>query len=170
MTQRKELLKIGAKLELCGELDAAAEVYRRYVEEGARLSDGTDALCLLYGEEAYSQPITSYRRAAECAFIGECAKKLIELMRGNFPDVGPFETPTGMKRPDAAVVAFFEWLTKRRSIGVDDYKTLKKAKNAFAKSGKLSIEATPSVSRRTLEEVVCDLVCGATKVVDKRLR
>ena len=170
MTKHKELLKIGARLELCGEWENAATAYEKYVRECARLSDGADALCLLYGEGAYDEPIRSYRRAAECAFIAECAKKLIQLIRGNFPDIGAFETPTGTKRPDGSAVAFFEWLTKRRGVSADDYKILKKAKAVFAKTGKILVEVSSAVARRTVEEVVCDLVCGSTKVTEKRLR
>lgn len=165
----EELLKIGAKYELCGETESASEIYFTYVKEEALLSDGTDALEALYGRKVYDEPIRSYRQAAEYGFIATCAKKLMETVRGKFPEEGCFETPTGTKKTDAGAFAFFEWLAKNKTVRVDDYKILKKAKASFDKSQKIAVEVSSSVARRRLEEVVYDLVNGNTKAVDKKL-
>lgn len=170
LTDNKELLSVGAKLELCGEWENAAEVYLTCVRETAALSDGTDALEFLYGRRVYDEPIRTYSKAAEYAFIAACSKKLVELIRGKFPNGNCFETPSGAKSTDAAMLAFFEWLTKRREPQNDDYKILKKAKASLDKKDKVLVEVSASVARRNLAEVVSDLVNGGTKVVEKKLK
>ena len=169
-TDTKELLAIGAKLELCGEKDSAAEVYTTCIREAAALSDGFDALEFLYGRKVYNEPIKTYAKAAEYAFMAACAKRLVELMRGKFPDAGCFEMPSGANRSDAAVLAFFQWLTKSKTPQTADYKILKKAKDSFEKKDKIVIETSDIVSRRRLENVIFGLVNGETRVVGKKLQ
>ena len=166
----KDLLSLGMKLEMCGDWDSAADVYFACVKKEARLSVGGDVLEYLYGYSVYDEPIQTYAKAVEYLFIAACAKRLVEIIEGKFPEAGCFQTPSGTEKSDDALIDFFNWLTKPRKVQTADYIKLKKAKDSLEKRDKILVEVSTAVARRTLATVVLDLVNGNTRVIGKKLQ
>ena len=166
----KDLLSLGMKLEMCGEWDSASDVYFACVKKEAKLSFGGDALEYLYGRSVYDEPIRTHAKAVEYLFIATCAKRLVEVIEGKFPESGCFQTPSGTEKTDDALVDFFNWLTKSREVQTSDYIKLKKAKDSLEKRNKILVEVSAAVARRPLATVVLDLVNGNTRVIGKKLQ
>lgn len=170
MEKNKQLLVLGAKLEMCAEYKNAARVYEEYVRSVAKLSEYEDALEKIYGYNVYRNGISGYAEAIAWASVAVCAKELIKLMRSKFPEDSAWQNPNKDHPANDEIIDFFEWLGTERRVDSMHYDILKRAKRAFTDSANICIEASGSVQRLTLMDAVSDAVSGSIKVIDRKLR
>ena len=151
LQDKKELIELGAKLELSGRTEVAAELYLTYVKELARYSDGQDVLEWLYGPKVYKNPPAHYTAAVEWGFIALAAVSLLDTVRARFPS-SDFTTETG--RVDSAVSAFFTWQMGASAPHSADIDFISRMQKHIEKKDKVVLERSSTAARKTLENVI----------------
>ena len=162
----KETVELGAKLELAGRTESAAELYLAYVRSLARLDDGQDVLEWIYGPEVYSAPPVRYADAIEWGFIALAAATLFDVVRARFPS-SDWTVETG--RVDSAVSAFFTWQSGASLPRSEDYAYISRMKAYLEKKDKVVLARSSTASRKTLENAIKSVGAGKTRYEDGKL-
>ena len=169
LRKNEELLRFGARLELCEEWDNAASVYEMYVRDAARIpSTGDDVMMLLYGENLYCTVIRTYREALEYATVAACAVRMMQLVINQYAnaDWNAVCTPSSV---DLAAHDFFKWLASHGKPSIRDCEPILGMTALLEKNQKIKIQVSPSVDSRSLDRVIADVASGSTRYTDKRL-
>ena len=169
LRRNEELLRFGARLELCEEWENAARVYEMYVRDAAKVpSTGEDVMKLLYGENLYNTPIRTYRDAVEYATVAACAVRMMQLVLNYYAnaDWNADCTPSSM---DLAAHDFFTWLSAHGRPNSRDCASILGMTALLEKNQKIKIQVSPSVDNRSLDRVIADVARGSTRYSDKRL-
>ena len=166
MRDNKEVIELGAKLELAGRTEAAAELYLTYVKSLARLDDGQDVLEWIYGPNVYSQPPVRYAAAVEWGFIALAAATLFDVVRSRFPS-SDWTVENG--RVDSAVSAFFTWQASASFPCSEDYEYISRMKSYLEKKDKVVLARSSTAARKTLENTIKSVGAGKTRYEDGKL-
>ncbi len=169
LRRNEELLRFGARLELCEEWENAARVYEMYVRDTAKIpSTGDDVMKLLYGENLYNTPIRTYREAVEYATVAACAVRMMQLVLNYYttPDWNDNCLPSSV---DLAAHDFFRWLSAHGRPSSRDCESILGMTALLEKNQKIKIQVSPSVDNRSLDRVIADVASGSTRYADKRL-
>lgn len=171
LNEHKDLLLKGAELELCGDKDSAKIIYKAYIQEAARVTDGVDALEVLYGPYIYSDEVASYSDAISWATIAICAQKLVVLMRSKFPGENCWADGRTYIAQQT-VVDFFKWLEKSRTSieYARDFEVLEHAYNTMRDSDRVGIELSASGYSCNLMTAIDDVLNNRLCVKDRKLR
>ena len=165
----KELITYGAKLELAGHREQAAEVYLLYARELAKLSDGEDALTLLYGPSVYDEAPRRYAAALEWGFIARAAVSLFEVVRARFPSSDWASEPSASGRADAPLAAFFKWQSEASHPKSEDFAVISRFISHLKKKDKLTVSRSNAAARKTLENTLKSVGLRKTRYEDGKL-
>ena len=166
LRDNKELIELGAKLELAGRTEVAAELYLTYIKELARLDDGQDVLEWLYGSNVYEYAPARYAAAVEWGFIALAATEMMKVVRARFPS-SDWTTETG--RVDSAVSAFFTWQSGATYPRSEDCDRIFRMTAHLEKKDKLVLARSSTASRKTLENAIKSVGARKTRYEDGKL-
>ena len=170
LRKNEELLRFGARLELCNEWENAARVYEMYVRDAAKIpSTDEDVLELLYGKNLYYQKrIRNYREAVEYATVAACAVQMMQYVLNYYATPDWNETPP-RNGTDLAADTFFRWLDTKGNLSIRDCEPILGMTALLEKNQKIKIEVSSKVDARLLERVIADVATGHTRYINGKL-
>lgn len=154
----KEILAIVPQLRAVGEVDLAKKLCRKCVEN-VSIQNNTDLLELFYGNSVYDK-LDDESDAMTYIFMARCLSDLYNII---LPKISWGKNDS--RNSNAAMRAFFEWLTKLdRKPSEKDVDYLKKALMTLTQSDVVSFKVAEHIKNFTLIEIVPMLVNGIIHV------
>lgn len=166
LRDNKDVIELGAKLELAGRTEVASELYLTYVKTLAVTDGGQDVLEWLYGPKVYQNSPARYTVALEWGFIAQAAAALYAVVCARFPSADWTVEPG---RVDSAVSDFFAWQSGASFPRSDDWEHITRMKAYLEKKDKVVLARSSTASRKTLENAIKSVGAGKTRYEDGKL-
>lgn len=172
--ENREPIFLGMQLESIGEIENAKKLYIKHIEKYAKTSLGNDALIFLYGKDIYKNNVQNYIDAITYLFVAPYAVELVEIIQTKEP--ASFSTGwaqcdavTSDTRENRAVLNFFKWLSESRIVKNEDVQILKNTISAFTSGVTLNFKMTSSIQRKSLSQIVEEIIAGNIRVIGSEL-
>lgn len=174
LSDYRNILINGIKLEKTRELDAAKKLYIMAIQDAAKAECDVDALELFYGDRVYDFNELNYAQALDIISVAICAADLCDLVYHKLPAA----TPGGwavvgidvvLNSSTNDVADFFRFLMENEAnVSLEDITKFNKVKNAL-KKGQIPFKMRSQYLKRDLMEIIKGLVNNDIEIRENEL-